>query len=1105
MITSITRRLAAALLALGLALPLAQAAPMVNGLGGSSGFGTIAMGRNDDGSSGRIALGSGFPYGIKLFTESFTQLYINNNGNLTFRAPLGTYTPTPFPVTNQPMLAAYWGDVDTRGGIPDPQNEVYFSTAVPGKFIVTWNYVGYYSGGTNKLNAFQMIITDRSDVAQGDFDLEYRYEQLQWTTGSASGGSNGLGGTPAQMGYDAGDGKNYYRHPDSATANILNLVSTSNVGEPGVWRFEVRGGKPNPVKIPTLVDVQLVQTLNAADIDIDMASFQTAPASVSSANGQTRIQWNFPAFPANISKDLSYEVNFRNPRAGEKRQLLAKTELQYKDVNGKLVHSELGVQEITVLPSIYTVAPSSDKPAYGANEPVLLSSVVRNLSAFNASAAVRLSVYDANNALVAVVGSTAPQAVAASGNTPYGPMLFSSGSLAPGGYRVLAEALDGNGAVAATGWGSFDIVGASGSQATAAIAADKASYGPFDRVQLTDRITNLLANASLDNVRITTVVTRPDGSQLFEKEDSLAQLAPGGSKSLVYPLQLAASPAGQYSAVLRLAKVDGTLLAQAATQFKVTSSEETGAGLAGTLQAAPALVHDGKAVALSFNVSNGGNSAINNVPLALKIIDPAAQRVVASYPYQASLAVGAAFPGTASWTAVGSDSGSYVAVLGATVGGKELVLAQQPIKVLKLEATASFKAGSRVLALVSCTDEEEEQADTNCEPARAQTIERILSAAGVEYLVATSEQAFKQAFRSGRFNTYWLSGKQDKLHGSLSLEVREAVFGGDGALVDSEHDQRNGVLDDMAGIRWKGKFGATELPVDLAGPLYTPQRLYSSGRSDRLELAGGSTQATLNVGGPHGDAPAIIGNTYGAGRVLQFAFDLPSSFSREGAWQPVIERSLQHVMRPLGDTQAPGASLLAKLGVRNLGPATAVLVSSALPAGAEYLSSAPDGTYDGDKHTVSWSFTLENQQAWDASLALRAPLLGADYSLATTVSTVDPSTGLPSQYGQPLALAVKVYDAEQLAQQAIATLNGLALSRKQDARLRDRMVDDVRAAMAGMQQGSAASLDAAIVQLVNVVAQLPQLGGVATRPVRDALDSVIREAQRRWSVKATQG
>ncbi|MTW09192.1 hypothetical protein GM658_01130 [Pseudoduganella eburnea] len=323
--------------------------------------------------------------------------------------------------------------------------------------------------------------------------------------------------------------------------------------------------------------------------------------------------------------------------------------------------------------------------------------------------------------------------------------------------------------------------------------------------------------------------------------------------------------------------------------------------------------------------------------------------------------------------------------------------------------------------------------------------------------------------------------------------------------MDSEHDQRNGVLDEMAGIRWKGKFGPTDLAVDLTGPLYTPQRLYSSGRSDRLELAGGSAQARLDVGGPRGDAPAIIGNTYGAGRVLQFAFDLPSSFTKEGAWQPVIDSSLQQVMRPLGDTQAPGASLLARLGVRNLGPATAVLVSSALPADAEYVSSSPDGTYDGDKHAINWSFTLESQQSWDALLALRAPLQGASYSLDTTVSTIDPSTGLPTPYGQPLALAVKVYDAEQLAQQAIATLDGLALSRKQEARLRDRMVDDVRSAMAAIQQGSATSLDSAIVQLVNVVAQLPQLGSAPTRPVHDALDRVIREAQRRWSVKTSQG
>ena len=62
---------------------------------------------------------------------------------------------------------------------------------------------------------------------------------IQWSTGGASDGVNGLGGTPAQVGFNAGDGINYAAVPESRTGEIINIDTTSNVGVPGVWVFQV--------------------------------------------------------------------------------------------------------------------------------------------------------------------------------------------------------------------------------------------------------------------------------------------------------------------------------------------------------------------------------------------------------------------------------------------------------------------------------------------------------------------------------------------------------------------------------------------------------------------------------------------------------------------------------------------------------------------------------------------------------------------------------------------------------------------------------------------------------------------------------------------------
>ena len=64
-------------------------------------------------------------------------------------------------------------------------------------FAMTWDDAGYYSGHRSPLNAFQLQLIDRSN---GDFDVVMRYEDINWTTGDASGGSGGLGGSPARAG-----------------------------------------------------------------------------------------------------------------------------------------------------------------------------------------------------------------------------------------------------------------------------------------------------------------------------------------------------------------------------------------------------------------------------------------------------------------------------------------------------------------------------------------------------------------------------------------------------------------------------------------------------------------------------------------------------------------------------------------------------------------------------------------------------------------------------------------------------------------------------------------------------------------------------------------
>ncbi len=169
---------------------------------------TLAMPPNDDGSSAAIAI----PFSFNLYGDLYNVLYINNNGNISFDMPWFTYSSSPFPTSSFAMVAAFWADVDTRGpsclGTP-PAGEVWYKIT-PTAIYVNWVAVGYYGCQNDKLNTFQIILTDGTDPVIGiGKNVSLCYGDMQWTTGTASGGIGGFGGTPANVGANRGNGIDY--------------------------------------------------------------------------------------------------------------------------------------------------------------------------------------------------------------------------------------------------------------------------------------------------------------------------------------------------------------------------------------------------------------------------------------------------------------------------------------------------------------------------------------------------------------------------------------------------------------------------------------------------------------------------------------------------------------------------------------------------------------------------------------------------------------------------------------------------------------------------------------------------------------------------------
>lgn len=234
--------------------PLSQAGAINN-----AGLFTTPLPANDDGSTGLVNIG----FNLNFYGASYSQLYVNNNGNVTFTQPLSAYTPSGITGTSLPMLAPFFADVDTRGAGSDIVT--YGASVINGHnvFGVDWINVGYFASQSNPLNSFQLIITD---MGLGNFSFQYNYDKILWETGSASGGGpGGLGGTSAAAGWTNGIG-NFYQlagslvnggllDPNQATGLINNDLNSSTLGQ---YIFNVSNGAvvdnvPEPESIVLLM------------------------------------------------------------------------------------------------------------------------------------------------------------------------------------------------------------------------------------------------------------------------------------------------------------------------------------------------------------------------------------------------------------------------------------------------------------------------------------------------------------------------------------------------------------------------------------------------------------------------------------------------------------------------------------------------------------------------------------------------------------------------------------------------------------------------------------------------------------------------------------
>ncbi len=241
--------------------------------------------------TGSVDLG----FTINFYNQATNSVYISDNGCISFWKAITTFSEyTLNSNVATPVIAVFHADVDTsrgntitygRGSVTVLENGENITCKA---FFVNYVEVGYFSQRQDKLNSFQLVLIDRNDRNENDFDIEFNYDMVRWEAGENQGGVDGIGGTTARVGFSAGSGipGTFYELEGSGvpgtfldnntTALIAQNRDTRDVSAVGRLMFPIKEGKPQ-INFGSPVYVEGISSIN---YNIDMAMWDPAAQNI---------------------------------------------------------------------------------------------------------------------------------------------------------------------------------------------------------------------------------------------------------------------------------------------------------------------------------------------------------------------------------------------------------------------------------------------------------------------------------------------------------------------------------------------------------------------------------------------------------------------------------------------------------------------------------------------------------------------------------------------------------------------------------------------------------------------------------------------------------
>jgi hypothetical protein len=111
----------------------------------------VVFGDSDDDFSGPVAL----PFNFSFFGQSYNEVYVGTNGNLTFEFGDSNSFNAPLPEFGPPRIAPFFDDLTLASG------DVRTNSST-NQFVVTWNGLATFDGVLNAVTAQAILRSDGS-------------------------------------------------------------------------------------------------------------------------------------------------------------------------------------------------------------------------------------------------------------------------------------------------------------------------------------------------------------------------------------------------------------------------------------------------------------------------------------------------------------------------------------------------------------------------------------------------------------------------------------------------------------------------------------------------------------------------------------------------------------------------------------------------------------------------------------------------------------------------------------------------------------------------------------------------------------------------------